>query len=64
MQKACECGRIWELSDQNWAERDSGAAICVCGEPLHEWKGSRTWTAALMKGLSEDEGKSIRCTYK
>jgi hypothetical protein len=64
MDITCGCGRIWELSDQKWPERDPGVIICVCGKTIHEWHGSRTWTAKLAKGLLEDEGKEIRCTYK
>jgi hypothetical protein len=64
MRKECRCGRIWELTDQNFIYRDPGAIICKCGETILRWSGSRTWTAELLHGLPEDEGQPRPCTYE
>jgi hypothetical protein len=63
-EKTCRCGRIWNLEDQEWIERDPGAIVCKCGETLIKWTGSRTWSATLVKGLPQDEGNPKPCTYE
>ena len=64
MEKKCKCGRVWQLNDQQFSVRDPGAIICKCGETLHRWNGSRTWTADLVEGLPEDEGQPKPCRYE
>jgi hypothetical protein len=62
---ACKCGRIWELDSGKFIERDPGAVKCACGETLMQWGGSRPWFAKrLIKGLPEDEGKPLPCSYE
>jgi hypothetical protein len=64
MRKNCACGRIWELADQHFNDRDPGAIICQCGEEIVRWRGATTWTAELVQGLPEDEGRPRPCRYE
>lgn len=63
-QQTCSCGRIWRLMDQEFNVRDTGAIICKCGQTIHGWRGSRTWSAELVQGLPEDEGQPTLCRYE
>lgn len=64
MNKKCKCGRVWQLTDHQFTDRDPGAIICICGEEVHRWSGSCTWSAELLQGLPEDEGKPVSCKYE
>lgn len=63
-QQTCSCGRIWRLMDQEFNVRDPGAIICKCGQTIHSWRGSRTWSAELVQGKPEDEGQPTLCRYE
>ena len=64
MVKTCKCGRIWQLTDHQFIERDPGAIICKCGETLMRWYGSTTWSADLAEGLPEARLPSGKAAIK
>jgi hypothetical protein len=64
MEINCKCGRVWRLMDYKEIFRDPGKITCNCGQVLQEWHGSRTWSAELIRGLPEDEGKPKPCTFE
>ena len=64
MDKECKCGRIYLLTDHQFSQRDPGRIICKCGQIIHHWNGSTTWSAELVKGLPEDDGGARPFRYE